>query len=315
MSLNLSKSVVDYLRAHSDEKFTAREIAEWTLQAFPDECQAKLQNSQSLQTEADLIQQIVAEIGSQRPKMQEKNPELKVTADRPRKYYYSDQSDAAEVAAAEAIPSQQASAGQSPPGEHELYPKLVSFLLGQLKIYSMRIDEKTSSNKNGPNGNHWLHPDLVGLQDLGADWDPAVRDCVKHYFDKRTALWSFEVKVIVNRSNVRMSFFQAVSNSSWANLGYLVAAEVSDDSLAELRMLSAAHGIGVIALNKDDPAESDILIPAREQKAIDWDSANRLAKENKDFMRYLKLVKQVYQTGENRPQDWDAPSPPGASSV
>jgi hypothetical protein len=310
MSLNLSKTVADYLKGHVEEKFTAREIAEWILQAFPDECQAKLQSSQSLQSDADLIQQIVAEIGSQRPKMQEKHPELKVTADRPRKYYYSEQSDAAEVASAEATAGQQAPYGQTPSGEHALYPKLVSFLFGQNKIHSMRIDEKTSSNKNGPNGNHWLHPDLVGLQDLGADWDPAVRDCVKHYFDKRTSLWSFEVKPKVNRSNVRMSFFQAVSNSSWANFGYLVAAEVSEDAFAELRMLSAAHGIGVIALNKDNPAESNILIPARERQLIDWDSANRLAKENKDFMRYLKLVKQVYQTGESRSQDWDALSAP-----
>jgi hypothetical protein len=29
-----------------------------------------------------------------------------------------------------------------------------------------------------------------------------------------------------NRSNVRECFFQAVSNSSWANFGYLVAAEI-----------------------------------------------------------------------------------------
>lgn len=29
MALNLGKSVVDYLTAHPDEKFSARQIAEW----------------------------------------------------------------------------------------------------------------------------------------------------------------------------------------------------------------------------------------------------------------------------------------------
>ena len=58
------------------------------------------------------------------------------------------------------------------------------------------------------------------------------------------------MKLLLNRSNVRESFFQAVSNSSWANFGYLVAAEVvGADTLKELRMLYAAHGIGLIQLD------------------------------------------------------------------
>ena len=36
-------------------------------------------------------------------------------------------------------------------------------------------------------------------------------------------------------------------------------------------------------------------------------AANRLATENKDFLEYVKLVKQFYQTGEARLADWDVP--------
>ena len=45
--------------------------------------------------------------------------------------------------------------------------------------------------------------------------------------------------------NYRESFFQAVSNSSWANEGYLVAAEIiqDDELLSELECLSIAFGI------------------------------------------------------------------------
>ena len=69
----------------------------------------------------------------------------------------------------------------------------------------------------------------------------------------------------------------------------------------------AAHGIGFIKLDVDNPADSQVLIPARERDEIDWDMANRLATENRDFLEYVKLVKQLYQTGEARLVDWDVP--------
>ena len=91
-------------------------------------------------------------------------------------------------------------------------------------------------------------------------------------------------------------------------VGNLVAAEIGgSDTLKELRMLFAAHGIGFIKLDVDNPADSQVLIPARERDEIDWDMANRLATENRDFLEYVKLVKQFYQTGEARPADWDVP--------
>ena len=92
---------------------------------------------------------------------------------------------------------------------------------------------------------------------------------------------------MINRSNVRESFFQAVSNSSWANFGYLVASNIATDTRKELRMLSALHGIGFIRLDSENPSESEIMIPATERREIDWDSVDRLTKENKDFYEYV----------------------------
>ncbi|HRL22522.1 COG2958 family protein [Alcaligenes sp. SDU_A2] len=311
MALNLGKTVVNYLASHPEQKFSARQIAEWIFETYPAECQEKRSNSRGdyLNTDADLIQQLVAEISSQRPRLQKRNPQLKTTEGRPRKYYYSEKSDMAEVAAAEGaaiIPMTENDDARL--GEHALYPLLSMYLWEEFGVYSKRIDEKRSSNKRGPNGNRWLYPDVVGMEDLGAEWHQEVRDCVHQYSDKRTKLWSFEVKLLINRSNVRECFFQAVSNSSWANFGYLVAAEIEgQDTLKELRMLFAAHGIGLIKLDADSPAESQVLIPAREKDAIDWDMANRLATENRHFLEYIKLVKQFYQTGEARRVDWDIP--------
>ena len=309
MALNLTRVVIGYLKERSEEKFTARQIAEWIFAAFPAECQEKKSGSKFITTDAELVQQLVAEISSQRPVLQKHNPEVKTTEGRPRKYYYSEKSDSAEVAAAEsAAATSVVDAGKIKIDEHALYPLLSQYLWEEFGLYSMRINEKRSPNKRGPNGNRWLYPDVAGMEDLGADWHQEVRDCVSQYSDKRTKLWSFEVKLLINRSNVRECFFQAVSNSSWANFGYLVAAEVGgQDTLKELRMLFAAHGIGFIKLDVDNPADSQVLIPARERDEIDWDMANRLATENRDFLEYVKLVKQFYQTGEARPADWDVP--------
>ncbi len=311
MALNLRQAVVGFLKDRAEQKFTARQIAEWLFETFPEECQEKRAKSQGnyIKSDADLVQQLVAEISSQRPRLQKKHPELKTTEGRPRKYYYSEKSDSAEVAAAEsAVVVPTADMNDTKLGEHAMYPLLSLYLWEEFGVYSKRIDEKRSSNKRGPNGNRWLYPDLVGMEDLGADWHQEVRDCVKQYSDKRTKLWSFEVKLLINRSNVRECFFQSVSNSSWSNFGYLVAAEIEgQDTLKELRMLFAAHGIGLIKLDADNPAESQVLIPARERDEIDWDMANRLATENRDFLDYVKLVKQFYQTGEARLADWDVP--------
>jgi hypothetical protein len=311
VALNLAKSVIDYLAEHPEEKFSARQIAEWIFASYPAECQEKKSNSRGdyLKTDADLIQQLVAEIASQRPRLQKNHPNLKTTEGRPRKYYFSEKSDSAEVATVE-------NNGVTAPAgteeinirEHDLYPLLASYVWDEFGVYSRRINEKRSSNKRGPNGNRWLYPDLVGMEDLGADWHQEVKDCVNQYSDKRTKLWSFEVKLLINRSNVRECFFQSVSNSSWSNFGYLVAAEIEgQETLKELRMLFAVHGIGLIKLDVESPSESQVLIPARERGEIDWDTANRLTTENSDFLKYVKLVKQFYQTGEARLADWDIP--------
>jgi hypothetical protein len=63
----------------------------------------------------------------------------------------------------------------------------------------------------------------------------------------------------------------------------------------------------LIKLDVESPADSEIMIPARERIDVDWNAANRLAEENPDFMECVKLVRQFYQTGDIREADWDIP--------
>ena len=309
------QTVFEYLKNNAGRKFTAQQIAEWMFETYPDECKEKGRRNNWNLDKAALVQHLVTVIGRNRRHIIRKNyPRIKITADSPSKYYYSTQSDEDEVAQAEAgqdaasaAPDSVSPASSQRLYERDLYPMLMQYLQGD-DVFSMRIEENTSSNRRGENGNQWLHPDIVGMEDLGADWDREVRDCVHEYFDKRTRLWSFEVKLLLNGSNVRKCYFQAVSNSSWANFAYLVAKDIEGtDTMKELRLLSAAHGIGLIKLNVEDPSESEVLIPARERAVVDWDMVNRLAQENRDFKEFVKRIRRFYQTGETSAADWGLP--------
>ena len=304
--LNLPNIVVEFLQQRPEQKFTAREITDWIFKTYPDKCRQKLERSTVLNNETALLQRIHGEINSHLRKLQKRHPEIKTTKDHPRRCYFTESPDSVETGRAES-----SEASSSKKKEHDLYRILPVFLRSELKIYSKRINEKRSRNSRGSGGNKWLHPDLVGMEDLSGDWDREIKDCVQQYADKRTKLWSFEVKREITGSNVRQVFFQAVSNSSWANFGYLVASEIKGtDTLKELRMLASLHGIGFILLNTENASKSQIIIPAKERSEIDWDTANRLIKENKDFREYIKHIRHFYLTGELRPADWDR-SPDG----
>lgn len=311
--LNLRYSVIEYLRTHPEERFTARQIALWMFDNLREGCEEKRRNSQQdLSDDAALVQQLVAEIGANRPEIQKKEPRIRTTEGRPRRYYFTVQGENNEVL----LPAHEAVTtlgGRSPAKpalkEHDLYPLLCRYLHAEFGLYPKRIDEKRASNKHGPKGNIWLFPDLVAMEDLGSDWHKDIRDCVRHYGDPRCRLWSFEVKLKLNRSNVREAWFQTVSNSSWANQGYLVTAEVEDAAtIKELRLLAAAHGIGLIVLDVEDPTEgSEIRIPARERSEVDWDACNRLAEENPDFRDFIRSVRQFHQTDDIKRGDWNLP--------
>ena len=72
-----------------------------------------------------------------------------------------------------------------------------------------------------------------------------------------------ELKREISSDNeLKQAYFQAVSNSSWANYGYLVALEFSDDLLDEIERLNQSFGVGIIKLNAN-PYQSKVLFPAK----------------------------------------------------
>jgi hypothetical protein len=300
MALELRKRVFELLSSKPDTRFKASDIAKWICKTYPHEAEAKLKSSTFLKSKPELIKQLVAEIGSSRPSWQDSYPELRTSEERPRLYYWTSKTEQDEVVEAEAqeanIPSGQA--GQKPT-ERDLYPALIEFLAAERKIHGFRIDERRSSNASSSGSNRWLYPDVVGIENLAAGLNPEVVAAIKESSERKVRLWSLEVKILINRSNVRETYYQAVSNSSWANFGYLVAAQIDGtDTMQELRILYGMHGIGLIKLDREDPTESEILIPARERTEVEWAMCSRLANENPDFRTFVKKVRQFFQTGD-----------------
>lgn len=174
--------------------------------------------------------------------------------------------------------------------ERDLHPLLVKFIYSNthFKCYSKTIFHE-NSNKKQKGYNQWLHPDIVGIYFPFNDYLGETQKLQESFKVSSFKLYSFELKIRLNFGNLREYYFQAVSNSSWANEGYLVALEIDDDPLLrdELRRLNNSFGIGIILLNAKEIEQSEIMLPAKEKEFIDWDTIDRLADENIDFKEFI----------------------------
>lgn len=189
--------------------------------------------------------------------------------------------------------------------EKHLHPFLAYFSFHKLHAYTKTLNHSKSA-KSGYG--EWVHPDMVScafpfLQD---GWYSEVSSLSRSIGNASIRLCSFELKRKLDMSNLREAFFQAVSNSSWANESYLVAAKISDgqDFLSELKRLSSSFNIGVIKLNTSSPDLSEIMLPARYKESLDWDTINKLAM-NKDFKEFLSRVQKDLQNNEVYKEQYD----------
>ena len=180
--------------------------------------------------------------------------------------------------------------------EKDIHPLLGYFVYANptfsrgRSIFTKTIFHQSSKRKGY---NEWLHPDMVGMYLPLDDWKQDVIEFNQLLDNNSIRLFSFELKKSITKGNYRESYFQAVSNSSWAHEGYLVAAEITqdDDLLAELERLSASFGIGVIHLRLSDFDSSTVIFPARSKQSLDWETVNKLCDQNKDFEKFIQDVK------------------------
>lgn len=187
--------------------------------------------------------------------------------------------------------------------EKDLHPFVVYYGFHYLKAYLKTIRHNKSDKKEF---GEWVHPDIVGCYFQFGDWKDEVVEVSSLMGNPAVKLFSFELKRELNFSNLREAFFQAVSNSSWANEGYLAAAEVSndDDFNNELERLSTSFGIGVIRIDIEEPDSTEVIFPAKSKDFVDWDTINKLT-FNPDFRDLLKRIKIDIQSREIRREMYD----------
>ena len=173
--------------------------------------------------------------------------------------------------------------------ERDLHPLLVKFLFEseEFDLYCKTIYHENS--KKGEKGkDKWNYPDIVGIHFPFDDYKKETLGLLKNLNKQSCKIYSFEIKKSITWSDIKEYYFQAVSNSSWANEGYLVVFEnIEADIFSELIRLNASFGIGIIQLEID--SSSKVILPAR-QRNLDMQTLDMLVEKNKNFKDFIDDV-------------------------
>ncbi|QBL11900.1 HTH domain-containing protein [Campylobacter helveticus] len=184
--------------------------------------------------------------------------------------------------------------------ERDLHPLLVKFLYENLDF---RLNSKTiyheKSKKSESGKDKWNYPDIVGVYFPYDDYQNETLGLLESLKLNSYKIFSFELKISINFSNLKEYYFQAVSNSSWANEGYLVVLkELDSEVLSELRRLNQSFGIGVIQLDGSEISNSKIVLSAKE-KALDMQTIDMLVDKNEDFKKFINDINQQIRAGKD----------------
>ncbi|GAA8471819.1 COG2958 family protein [Helicobacter pylori] len=191
--------------------------------------------------------------------------------------------------------------------ERNLHPFLtyMAFFNENLKCYTKTIFHE-GSLKSPKGMDRWLYPDMVGVRFLHAELSNENLIAFSKKFDTLPVkLVSFELKKEISVHNCRECYFQAISNSSWANEGYLVGHHIDTHNpklMDLLKRLHASFGIGVIDLRTDEN-KSTILLNAKYKEKIDYTVALELSEKNEEFSGFLKSVVDYDPKNQNRYKD------------
>lgn len=182
--------------------------------------------------------------------------------------------------------------------ERSLHKLFCSYLRTR-NIYAKTIYHEKSSTKVD-SAQKWVHPDIVGVQ-FEEFKNDATLSLLKAAEPKESVhIYSYELKRKIDSDyTLKQCYFQALSNSSWANFGYLVAFEINEDLDEEMERLNNAFGIGIILMQAND---SKILYPARE-KALDYNTIEKLNNLNPDFCSFITKLSKVMNASKDYTTD------------
>ena len=196
------------------------------------------------------------------------------------------------------IPVQYVNTSEATPSkcfdERSLHKLFCSFLRTR-NIFAKTIFHEKSSTKID-NSQKWVHPDIIGVE-FEEYKNEATLALLKATEPKETVhIYSYELKKKIESDyQLKQYYFQALSNSSWANYGYLVAFEINENLTEEMERLNSAFGIGIILMQAND---SKILYPAH-KKRLDYNTIEKLNNLNADFCNFITKLSKVMNASKD----------------
>ena len=179
--------------------------------------------------------------------------------------------------------------------EEDLHIPLTKYLYS-MKIYSKTINANaTDVNLKGKM--KWGTPDIVAV--TFKDYiNKSVLELFNHINLPTTELYAYELKLKITLGSLTEYYFQALSNSGWANEAWLAAMQIDennyDELMEEIKRLNQSFGVGVIKLDYNNPEDSEILFSAKKRNYLDIDTMHKLC-YNRQFQDFINDVNEILE--------------------
>lgn len=178
--------------------------------------------------------------------------------------------------------------------EEDLHIPLTKYLYS-MKIYSKTINANaTDVNLKGKM--KWGTPDIIAVT-----FKDYINKSVLKLFNyinlPTTEIYAYELKLKLTLGNLTEYYFQALSNSGWANEAWLVAMEINEndiDLMEEIKRLNQSFGVGIIRLDYNNPEDSEILFSAKKRNNLDIDTMHKLC-YNRQFQDFINDVNEILE--------------------
>lgn len=179
--------------------------------------------------------------------------------------------------------------------EEDLHIPLTKYLYS-MKIYSKTINAN-AADVNLKGKMKWGTPDIVAV--TFKDYiNKSVLELFNHINLPTTELYAYELKLKLTLGSLTEYYFQALSNSGWANESWLVAMEIDennyDELMEEIKRLNQSFGVGVIKLDYNNPEDSEILFSAKKRNYLDIDTMHKLC-YNRQFQDFINDVNEILE--------------------
>ena len=179
--------------------------------------------------------------------------------------------------------------------EEDLHIPLTKYLYS-MKIYSKTINAN-AADINLKGKMKWGTPDIVAV--TFKDYiNKSVLELFNHINLPTTELYAYELKLKLTLGSLTEYYFQALSNSGWANEAWLVAMEIDennyDELMEEIKRLNQSFGVGVIKLDYYNPEDSEILFSAKKRNYLDIDTMHKLC-YNRQFQDFINDVNEILE--------------------